>query len=137
MRCNRCDLGARWRRMHPSAVLAAARVSGNQLLITSRMISIPSFAMLRKVMLFASFVEQASINVCRNIRMFTLGLAPLGALHYALQEPGHLVVLPVVDQEVVRIVGHWHADMREAWKRRYGSPWMNWRRYAGLQRQKR
>ena len=114
--------------MHPVAVLAAR---GGRIVLK---VSILTLALLREVRIFGSFVE-ASIKMRWHVRMLALGLAPLGALHDALQQPRHLVVLPVPDEEVVvGIIRHARrrARVREGRERQDGPPWMDWRRYAGL-----
>ena len=93
--------------------------------------SIFSLALLREVFeIFVSFVQQATVEARGNVRMFSVGLATIAPLRDALQQPGHLVVLPVGDQDAVPAIKR--VSLRKRREREDRSPWMSRRRYARL-----
>ena len=114
--------------MRPSRI-CAARARGNQQRISGW--SIFSLALLRKILqIFISFAQKATVEMRGNVRVFSVGLASIAPLRDALQQPGHLVVLPVGDQDAVPAIKR--VSLRKRRGREDRSPWMSRRRYARL-----
>ena len=128
MRWSRLDLGAGRGRVHPNRIFAV-RARRNQQRIGGW--SVFSRALLREILqIFISFVQKATVEMRGNVRVFSVGLASIAPLRDALQQPGHLVVLPVGDQDAVPAIKR--VSLRERREREDRSPWMSRRRYARL-----